>query len=113
MNTRPCDDCLANDLRDEDGNTPEATTHYALGAARCTLHAEGFRIEWQMKERARKAKERAALEAHIASGCPDDGITCPECCEHEFDPDEGYTCLNCGAEGYERMAAMADARSET
>jgi len=26
-------------------------------------------------------------------------MTCPECCEHDYDIDEGYTCINCGTQG--------------
>ena len=51
--------------------------------------------------RIEEEQEKRALAEHRAAGCPDDGLFCPECCEHEFDASEGGMCLNCGANGYE------------
>jgi hypothetical protein len=34
--------------------------------------------------------------------------SCTECCEHEFDSSEGYTCLNCGTDGTDTLACIAE-----
>lgn len=84
-----CDDC---------GDKPPTVT-FGLGAVRCDECAEVCKKAWRAESAARDRAEAEALKAHQDAGCPDDGISCPECCEHEFDWDEGYTCLNCGEQG--------------
>lgn len=32
---------------------------------------------------------------------------CPDCCDHEFDPDEGFMCLECGEEGADEVCSRA------
>lgn len=84
-----CDDC----------KSVPATMHYVLGKGRCDACAKVFDDAWRAKRRAEKEAEAKALEAHKVAGCPDDGVVCPECCEHEYDWDEGGMCLNCGDQG--------------
>lgn len=55
--------------------------------------------EWKAGKKIRKRNEAEALAAHIAADCPDDGVVCRKCCEHEYDWDEGGMCLNCGDQG--------------
>lgn len=98
---RFCDDCKA---------VPPTTT-WGLGTVRCTPCSETFRAKIQAERDDRDRREREALEAHQAAGCPDDGVTCPECCEHEYDWDEGGMCLNCGDQG--DFGAVIDFAMET
>ena len=48
--------------------------------------------------------------AQVCDGCGEIlwSENCQGCCDHEFDPDEGYTCLNCGKDGSDYLAGMAD-----
>lgn len=76
---------------------------YWGGGPRCQRCSDRFR-EHVHAERVRKfQRERDALNAHIGyhhqhGECPDDGLVCESCCEHEFDSSEGFLCNHCGAE---------------
>jgi hypothetical protein len=85
------------------------TVHFGFGS-RCADHAEVFSAQVQARRQARFEREQAALAEHMAAGCPDDGITCPACCEH-FDMDGGH-CLDCGADRTEDLAAQAYDRAK-
>lgn len=71
---------------------------YGLGD-RCAVCAESARATARAERALIDAAERLALQAHVAAGCPDDGLVCESCCDHEFDSSEGFMCLECGAEG--------------
>jgi hypothetical protein len=76
-----------------------ATVVYAMGEKRCTVCAAKFSAEVAIRRATALEKERLRLQAHLlrleADGhCPDDGVVCEACCEHEFDSSEGGYCIN-------------------
>jgi hypothetical protein len=89
----------------EHGYFSHTHSHWGMGAVRCQACGDAFDAKIHEERKAESAREAERLCAHHlarqANGaCPDDGVSCPECCEHEFDPSEGNMCLNCGAERF-------------
>lgn len=75
---------------------------YWGGGPRCQKCSDKFSEEVRIKRELQFKQERAAYDAHIYHAkhegeCPDDGVVCKSCCEHEFDDSEGGYCLNCEA----------------
>lgn len=70
------------------------TVHYGVGS-RCAEHAKVWDAHAQAERLRLFEANRAALVEHQAAGCPDDGMTCPECCEHADELDHGI-CIDCG-----------------
>jgi hypothetical protein len=80
-----------------DCGSPERAVYWG-GGPRCQACSDKFRAVVQRDRAISFARERDALAAHIAEGCPDDGIVCESCCDHEHDPDEGMMCIHCDKE---------------
>ncbi len=60
-------------------------------------------------DEAHDARACEACEGPIGATAKECGShVCADCCEHEHDPDEGFMCLNCGNDGSDYIAAMAD-----
>ena len=99
-NVELCDDC----------KLEKPTVTFGLGTVRCDVCSQAFQEQLYAKRLAKDKADREALAAHQAEGCPDDGMTCPECCEHG-DMDHGL-CLDCGEDRTEDMMAAAYDRAK-
>ena len=97
-NVSVCDDCKL---------TPPTRT-YGLGSVRCDARAKVFDEDCHAKRLDGAKLIREALRAHVEAGCPDDGVVCSDCCEHEYDVNEGGMCINCGDDGVDYWAGVGD-----
>lgn len=88
----PCTDC-------GDVKQPDQWGYFQY---RCMPCHGRFHTALHAKRLADAETERLAHAVHVANGCPDDGLVCPSCCDHEFDTEEGGYCIHdCGVNGYE------------
>lgn len=94
-----CEDCRKTiPCRCEGSHYDLDHSHYGMGAVRCGPCREAFRAVLQAESMRKLAAQRAAYVAHVAhfrehDECPDDGVICEHCCQHE-DVDHGI-CNDC------------------
>jgi ribosomal protein L37AE/L43A len=97
------------DLCDDCRRFPPTTT-FGLGAVRCDACAKAFKDALYAKRLEAARLIREAIERHVNEGCPDDGIVCAECCEHE-ELDHGICCA-CEADLSDELCNRAHEISE-
>lgn len=85
------------------------------GGPRCQACSDKFGAQIQDERRKKFQRERDAYNSHVARGkqdgeCPDDGVVCSTCCEHE-EHDHGV-CNDCGEDISDELTCQAEMAHE-